>query len=218
LTFIRYIGYWFRIGTVVKPDKRQPIDEDGPDELTAEIGRNLRRHRMRRGLSLERLAQLSGVSRSMLGQIELSQSTPTIKTLWRISGALKVPFAALLSDGARSGTRLLSLAESKTLTSQDGTFSSRALFPFDAERRVEFYELRLAPKSAEHAEAHAPGTRENLVVAQGALALTAGGEQLRLSTGDAIVFEADVPHVYENPGTTPTVMYLVISYAQEVSG
>jgi transcriptional regulator with XRE-family HTH domain len=203
---------------VVKPNKGQPFDDDGPDELTAEIGRNLRRQRMRRGLSLERLAQISGVSRSMLGQIELSQSTPTIKTLWRISGALKVPFAALLSDGARGGTRLLSLAESKTLTSQDGTFSSRALFPFDAERRIEFYELRLAPKSAEHADAHTPGTRENLVVAQGALTLTASGEQHRLSTGDAIVFEADVPHVYENPGTTPTVMYLVISYAQEVAG
>lgn len=201
-----------------KPDDKRPLDEDGPDELTAEIGRNLRRHRVRRGLSLERLAQISGVSRSMLGQIELRQSTPTIKTLWRISGALKVPFAALLSDGVRGGTRLLAAAESKTLTSQDGTFSSRALFPFDAERRIEFYELRLAPRSAEQAEPHAPGTRENLVVAQGALALTAGGEQHQLTAGDAIVFEADVPHVYANPGSVPTVMYLVISYAKEVAG
>ena len=201
-----------------KPDDKRPLDEDGPDELTAEIGRNLRRHRVRRGLSLERLAQISGVSRSMLGQIELRQSTPTIKTLWRISGALKVPFAALLSDGVRGGTRLLAAAESKTLTSQDGTFSSRALFPFDAERSIEFYELRLAPRSAEQAEPHAPGTRENLVVAQGALALTAGGEQHQLTAGDAIVFEADVPHVYANPGSVPTVMYLVISYAKEVAG
>jgi transcriptional regulator with XRE-family HTH domain len=208
---------------VVKADKGQSPAPDadadaGSDELTAGIGRNLRRQRLRRGLSLERLAQQSGVSRSMLGQIELGQSTPTIKTLWRISGALKVPFAALISDGTRPGTRLLPQAESKTLTSQDGSFASRALFPFDDERKIEFYELRLAPRSAEHADAHAPGTRENLVVAAGALALTASGVQHQLAAGDAIIFDADVPHVYENPGAVPTVMYLVISYAGEAPG
>jgi transcriptional regulator with XRE-family HTH domain len=198
---------------------REPdlLREDGPDELTAEIGRNLRRQRLRRGLSLERLAQLSGVSRSMLGQIELSQSTPTIKTLWRIAGALKVPFAALINEGPRNGTRLLTLAESKTLTSQDGCFTSRALFPFDDERKLEFYELRLKPRSAEHADAHAAGTRENLVVAAGELTLTVAGAQHRLQTGDAILFDADVPHVYENPGATQALMYLVISYANEVT-
>lgn len=199
--------------------KAPPVDCDGdvaPDELTATVGENLRRLRVKRGLSLEKLAEASGVSRSMLGQIELGQSTPTIKTLWRIAGALKLPFAALLSEGAKSGTRILPGAEAKTLTSQDGSFSSRALFPFEAERKVEFYELRLAPKGVEHADAHAAGTKENLYVAQGALDLTVRDEQHRLSKGDAIVFEADAPHVYENPGSTPTVMYLVMTYAEEV--
>jgi transcriptional regulator with XRE-family HTH domain len=200
-----------------RPDRKRPSDsEDGPDELTATVGENLRRQRVRRGLSLERLAEVSGVSRSMLGQIELGQSTPTIKTLWRISGALKLPFSALISDGPRSGTRVLSAAEAKTLTSQDGSFTSRALFPFDAERKVEFYELRLAAKSVERADAHAPGTRENLFVAQGVLDLSVRDEHHHLGTGDAIVFEADSPHVYENPGSTPTLMYLVMTYAQEV--
>jgi transcriptional regulator with XRE-family HTH domain len=189
---------------------------DEPDLLTATVGENLRRQRVRRGLSLERLADVSGVSRSMLGQIELGQSTPTIKTLWRIAGALKLPFSALITDGPRRGTRLLPARTAKTLTSQDGSFSSRALFSSEDERKVEFYELRLAPKSVERADAHAPGTRENLFVAAGTLELALRDERHRLSTGDAIVFEADVPHLYENPGATPTVMYLVMTYAQEV--
>jgi transcriptional regulator with XRE-family HTH domain len=201
---------------MVKPDEEVRVDDDGPDDLTASVGENLRRQRLRRGLSLERLAQVSGVSRSMLGQIELGQSTPTIKTLWRIAGALKLPFAALISDGGRSGTRLISLAESKTLTSQDGVFSSRALFPFDAERKVEFYELRLGPRGVERADAHAPGTRENLVVVEGGLELSVRDEHHRLSKGDSIVFDADAPHVYQNPGDVPTLMYLVMTYAQEV--
>ena len=199
-----------------KPPPIEEADDGGPDELTVTVGENLRRHRVRRGLSMEKLAQISGVSRSMLGQIELGRSTPTIKTVWRIANALKIPFASLIAESGRSGTRLVPFAESRTLTSQDGSFTSRALFPHDGERKVEFYELRLAAKSAEHADAHAPGTIENLVVTQGALELTVGEDRHRLSKGDSIVFEADVPHVYENPGSTPTVMYLVMTYAEEV--
>ena len=68
----------------------------------------------------------------------------------------------------------------------------------------------------ERADAHAPGTIENLVVERGVLDLTVGEEQHRLAAGDAIVFEADVPHVYRNPEQSETVMYLVMTYADEV--
>ena len=194
----------------------QHSDEDGLDPWTVTVGENLRRQRIRRGLSLERLAKVSGVSRSMLGQIELGQSVPTIKTVWRIATALQLPFASLLADSNKRGTRLLAVTEAKTLSSQDGTFTSRALFPFDEERKVEFYELKLAPRSQENAEPHAPGTRENLVVTAGALEVSVDGELHRLSVGDALVFDADVPHVYRNPGAAQTVMYLVMTYAEEV--
>jgi len=200
----------------VRPVDEPPVDEDGPDPLTAVVGENLRRQRIRRGLSLERLAKVSGVSRSMLGQIETGQSVPTIKTVWRIATALNLPFASLLVDAQRPLTRLLTAPDSKTLRSQDGSFSSRALFPYDEERKVEFYELRLKPRTSEHADAHAPGTRENLVVSQGALEVTVAGELHRLSEGDAIIFEASVPHVYHNPGGTEALMYLVMTYAQAV--
>ena len=194
----------------------QHSDEDGLDPWTVTVGENLRRQRIRRGLSLERLAKVSGVSRSMLGQIELGQSVPTIKTVWRIATALQLPFASLLADSNKRGTRLLAVTEAKMLSSQDGTFTSRALFPFDEERKVEFYELKLAPRSQENAEPHAPGTRENLVVTAGALEVSVDGELHRLSVGDALVFDADVPHVYRNPGAAQTVMYLVMTYAEEI--
>lgn len=201
---------------MARPEHKQPAIDLALDGLAATVAENLRRVRARRGLSLDRLALLSGVSRSMLNQIELGKSVPTIKTLFRITGALELPFAALMATAAPDGPKVLRRAGSKTLASQDGSFTSRALFPFEGERKVEFYELRLAPRSAEHAEAHAPGTRENLVVAQGALRLTVGAEQHQLARGDAIVFAADVPHVYENPGGVPSLMYLVMTYAEGV--
>src|SRR5262252_9286275 len=145
-------------------------------DLAPVVGGNLRRLRTRRGLSLERLAQISGVSRAML----------------------------------------LRATESKILTSKDRSFTSRALFPFDEPRRVEFYELRLAAASVEEADAHPPGTSENLVVTAGSLEIDVAGDTHRLETGDSILFEADTPHAYRNPGKVETVMYLVMTYAEEI--
>jgi transcriptional regulator with XRE-family HTH domain len=196
------------------PDAREiaPIGRD----LTPVVGANLKRLRGQRSLSLERLAQLSGVSRAMLGQIELGQSAPTINVLWKISSALGVPFSALISARGTPGPHVLRAEAAKHLTSHDGTFSSRALFPFDEPRRVEFYELRIAPGGAERADAHNPGTIENLVVSRGAVEIEVAGRKEVLRAGDAIVFEADVPHVYRSKDAGETVMYLVMTYADTV--
>ncbi|MEO6603910.1 MAG: XRE family transcriptional regulator [Polyangiaceae bacterium] len=187
-------------------------------DLTPIVGANLRRLRVKRGLSLERMGKASGVSRAMLGQIELGHSTPTINVVWKIARALDVSFATLITERAATSTALVLRERAKLLTSQDGSFTSRALFPFDEPRNVEFYELNLAPRSIEEADAHSVGTTENLVVNRGELELTVGGVRHHLGTGDAIFFKADVPHSYRNPGSIVLTMYLVMSYANRVVG
>jgi transcriptional regulator with XRE-family HTH domain len=183
------------------------------NDLTPVIGANLRRLRVKRGLSLERLARASGVSRAMLGQIELGKSAPTINVLWKVTRALGVSFSTLLGQREPPKTAvMLERARGKILTSQDGSFSSRALFPLDTSRKVEFYELRLSPHGIERAEPHAPGTIENLVVSAGALELQVGAERFQLGVGDAAYFEADVAHEYINPGDAEAVLYLVMTY------
>lgn len=185
----------------------------GPD-----VAASLRRVRTARGMSLEALARSSGVSRAMLSQIELGHSTPTIKVLWKIARALDLPFSALLTTEARSGgTALLPVEKARRLTSQDGRFSSRALFAPDRPRRTEFYELRLARNGVEDAEPHAPGTTENLVVHSGTIELHIDRAVHRLGPGDAIQFLADVPHSYRNAGAVEVVMYLVIGYAETIA-
>ncbi len=185
-------------------------------DLTPVVGGNLRRLRGQRGLSLEGLSQVSGVSRAMLGQIELGQSAPTINILWKIASALGVPFSALISSRTTGSIHVLRADQAKLLTSHDGLFTSRALFPFDEPRRVEFYELRLAPAGSERADAHNPGTIENLVVAKGSVEIEVQGRKELLGSGDAIVFEADVPHVYRSRSDGESVMYLVMTYADTV--
>jgi transcriptional regulator with XRE-family HTH domain len=195
-------------------------DPQPPDALTQDIakvvGINLRRLRARRGLSLEKLSRASGVSRAMLGQIELGHSAPTITLMWKIATSLGVPFSAMMASRVPSAIHLLRADQAKWLSSQGGIFSSRALFRFDAPRRFEFYELRLAPLGVERADAHSPGTTENLVVTVGEVEITVGAHRQLLSTGDAILFTADAPHAYRNPANVEAVMYLVMTYPELV--
>jgi transcriptional regulator with XRE-family HTH domain len=196
----------------------ETADNASPD-LVPVLGANLRRLRVQRGLSLERMAKLSGVSRAMLSQVELGYSAPTINVIWRIASALGVPFSALLTlPETPPTTRVLRVTEAKRLASHDGSFSSRALFPFETPRRSEFYELRLAARSVERATAHQAGTTENLVVSAGVVTIAVGEDITELNTGDAIVFNADVPHTYANYTDQEAVMYLVMTYAHEING
>jgi transcriptional regulator with XRE-family HTH domain len=208
------------------PHSDDGVDESSPQthsdahhagELSIAVGRNLRRIRTRQGFSLERLAKASGVSRAMLGQIETGKSTPTIALLWKVATALEVPFATLIAAQDETGTVVLRKNHEKLLSSSCGRFTSRALFPFDGERNVEFYELRIAPFHTEQAEAHASGTRENLVVTSGGIEITVGSDRpVLLREGDAIIFDADVTHSYRNVDATDAILYLVMTYVERI--
>jgi transcriptional regulator with XRE-family HTH domain len=185
------------------------------ENLGAIVGQNIRRMRGSRGLTLDALARASGVSRAMLGQIETGRSVPTINVVWKIAAAFDVPFATLIAAPAADKVHLFRAHGARVLTSASGDFTSRALFPFDGQRRPEFYELRLKAHGVEIADPHAAGTMENLVVAHGRLDLEIGQDTRELDAGDAILFQADRPHAYRNPTNEETIAYLVMTYVDQ---
>jgi rhodanese-related sulfurtransferase/transcriptional regulator with XRE-family HTH domain len=191
-----------------------PADEadERLPELDAVIAQNLRELRTQRGLTLDATARLTGLSRTLLGQIELGLNTPSVGVVWKIARAFDVPFAGLLAAPRSFATTVLRRATAKRLVSPDGRFSSRALFPFGEANKVELYELTLAGHAREDAEAHRAGTRENLVVVTGRLELLVGTQRFELERGDAILFAADVAHAYVNPGNEECLMHLVMTY------
>lgn len=189
------------------------IAEAGVPALDAVVGENLKRLRSERGLTLDALARETGLSRTLIGQIENGRTAPSVSMVWKIASAFGVPFATLLATPSQLETCVLRATSAKRLVSAEGRFSSRALFPLGAHNRVEFYELWLAPHSVEQAEPHQPGTQENLVVTAGQLELEIAGEQYTLGKGDAIVFKADVPHAYRNATGSECWMHLVMSYS-----
>jgi transcriptional regulator with XRE-family HTH domain len=182
------------------------------------LGSNLRELRTGRGLSLARLSAASGVSRAMLSQVELGKSTPTIASLWKITQALGITFSALLRDRRGPQSIVLRANRAKMTITRGGAFICRALFPSDGPQPVEFYELRLASASIEHVEASAPGTKENLVVAEGRVAIVIADQRHDLESGDAILFDADHPHEYRNDGAVEARMYLVVAYSRRDPG
>jgi rhodanese-related sulfurtransferase/transcriptional regulator with XRE-family HTH domain len=185
------------------------LPEPGLDVV---VGANMRELRVKRNLTLDQLARMTGLSRTLLGQIELGKTPSSVSVVWKIAQAFDVQFSALLATADLDQTTVLRRADAKRLVSPDGRFSSRALFPFSERPEAEFYELFLAPHSREDAQAHRTGTRENLIVTSGRLELHVGGRQFDLETGDAIAFIADVPHSYVNPSKDECWMHLVMTY------
>jgi transcriptional regulator with XRE-family HTH domain len=188
-----------------------PGDELGAAEVARRVGENLRRLRKARSMSLDDLAVASGVSRAALSHIETSKGNPTVGVLWKIAVGLGVPFSDLLGE-VREDMGVLRRNESQLLRSADGKMESRPLTPAGASPWGEIYELRLAARAVHAAEAHAPGTREIVVVLSGQLRMRVGEESHELAAGDSVSFAADKPHVYENPGSTESRYHDVILY------
>ena len=186
-------------------------DEVGAADLGRRVAENLRQKRKARGMSLDELARASGVSRAALSQVETLKSNPTVGLLWKIAVGLGVPFAELIGEQMGS-VSVLRRGDAQVLRSVDGKFESRPLAPAGASPIVELYDLRLAARAIHASEAHAPGTRELVVVLSGLLRLRVGDEYHELAAGDSVSFLADVPHAYENPGSSEARYHNVIVY------
>jgi transcriptional regulator with XRE-family HTH domain len=200
-----------RNGESVREQILPPGDQVGAKEAAQRVAVNLRELRRRRDLSLDELAQRTGVSRAGLSQIETGRTNPTLGVLWKIAAGLGVPFAELLGE-AQPQVSLLRRKDVPVLRSTDKRFESRPLMPSAGGNQVEVYDLRLAARSHHASEAHGAGTRELVVVIAGALRLRAGDRVEDLEPGDAMLFNAGVPHDYENPGDAEAHYHDIIMY------
>jgi transcriptional regulator with XRE-family HTH domain len=186
-------------GPAARSQPLPPGDELGAAEMARRVGENLRRRRKTRNMSLDELAVASGVSRAALSQIETEKGNPTVGVLWKIAVGLGIPFAELIGE-TRGSVGVLRRGDVQVLRSADGKMESRPLTPAGAAPGAEVYELRLAPRAVHASEAHAPGTREIVIVLAGQLKLRVDGEMYDLMQGDSVSFAADKAHAYENPG------------------
>lgn len=183
------------------------------DALNRHLGARVRQLRTGRNWSLEALAQASGVSRSMLSQIEREQANPTLAVTLRIAHAfglalddlLKMPNVTSRITTIRGGDRTYHYRSDKCCR-------IRTLSPLNLEKDVEFYEVALQAGGALRSAPHFEGTREFLTVQSGGVKVESAGDTETLTPGDSATYRADVPHAIVNSGRSEAKVFLVVIY------
>ncbi|SHE95880.1 MULTISPECIES: helix-turn-helix domain-containing protein [Ruegeria] len=186
---------------------------ENSDDILTRLPARLKEARRAKGLSLEAVANLSGVSRSMVSQIERGESSPTISTLWNLTRALQVDFAGLLEESETTDQiEVLRSAEVPSIDNMGQSCRIRILSPPEEAGGHEVYDIRFDAGGALNSQPHARGAREQLTVLEGAVRVTSGAATMELQQGDTARYAADVAHAIAAPDG-PARVFLIVKNA-----
>lgn len=183
-------------------------------DITSAVAANVKAIRERKKLTLDGAAECTGVSRSMLAQIEKGDVNPTISVLWKIANGYKVSFSSLLEERDGQPDVLRAPAE-PPLTEDGGRYENWPTFAFDDQKLFECYRIVIRPEGRLEAKPHLRGAEEYITVFSGAVEITVGEAVYALKEGDSIRFRADVPHGYKNTAPGESAMSMLIYYGAE---
>ncbi|WNB91526.1 XRE family transcriptional regulator [Bacillus sp. NEB1478] len=181
------------------------------EEIHLIIAKNLKAFRESKKLSLEKVAELTGVSKTMIGQIERGESSPTITTIWKIANGLKVSFTSLINN-PQEDTKIILRSDIQPLTEDNGKYRVYPNFPFADDRRFEVYSVEIEKGGYLSADSHREGTEEFVTVYEGELTVRVNNNEYTVNSGDSIRFKADRPHTYHNSGKTLTRLSMILYY------
>ena len=179
------------------------------DSMNIIVAKNIKRLREEKKLSMDELVRLSGVSKSMLAQIERGDGNPTISTLWKISNGMKVPFDAL-TVRPKSPYEIVKTAEIQPLLEDGGKVRNYSLFPDNENRRFAVYYLELEEGSYWESEPHLRGTTEFITIFTGKIEILADGQSFIVEKGESIRFRADTIHSYKNIGNETAILHMIL--------
>jgi XRE family transcriptional regulator, regulator of sulfur utilization len=195
-------------------DMSQASELTEPDnDAPAVVGRRVRAIREARGLSLRDLAQRSRVSAPMLSQVERGETSPTIAIAQRIAYGLDLSLSTLLRLDEERHVAIVRRADRRT-ERRDGHRVAELTPSLPGERAsVTLHALRPGGRTGgpDDEPLHAPGSRETVVALAGRLMLHIDGEKYSLAEGDAVTFDADLPHHFENKGAREVRFMAVVT-------
>jgi transcriptional regulator with XRE-family HTH domain len=198
---------------MTKPAPAKPNPAPAADPVSSHLCHQIKQLRAERGWSLDALAKTSGVSRSMLSQIERAKANPTLAVAFRIARAFGMTLGALVeTPGATSSVEVIRADDRAYHYRSDKKCRIRTLSPLNLEKDVEFYEVRLVEGGALRSNPHFEGTREFLTLQKGRIRVESATDTEELAPGDSATYRADVPHAIVNIGKTEAVVFLVDIY------
>ena len=163
-------------------------------------------------MTLEFLAARSGVSRAMISKLERGEKNPTLMVAARIAEGFGVTLSGLLGTEERREIIVVPKERRMVMKDPETGFERQLLSPSFGTRGVEFVR-NMVPEGSSSGEfpPHRKGVEEYVVVERGRLRAILDGEEHLLEEGDALFFEADVPHRFDNAGEGVCSYYLVVS-------
>ncbi len=180
-------------------------------KLEENIASNLKRIRKSRNMSLDMMAEKTGVSKSMLGQIERGESNPTVSTIGKIVEGLRVPLEELLYQKEEN----VSVVQTESLPvcrEKEAEYQFRTVFPYDKIRKFEVFAGRIEAEACCKSNPHGAGTVEYVTVTEGRMQLTVGRRTYEVRSKEAVRFQADESHEYKNPEKQPLIFQILLSY------
>ena len=165
------------------------------DYLTENVAVNLKRIRQSKGMSLDQASEQTGVSKSMLSQIEKGTANPSLGVLGKITSGLRIEFQELIATTPED------LVPTKEL---EGQYTVWTFFPYEDTRLVEIYRIDIEPGGTYVSGGHGEKTREYLVVTDGVMTVECNGKEHEIHLKQAFRFETDQTHIYRNRGTEKT--------------
>ena len=193
-------------------EKPAAIPENSSQDMNTVISDNLRSLRQSLHLSLSEVSERTGVSKSMLGQIERGLVNPTVSVLARIAGGLRVPIEQLVECREETPAQLHRAVDVVGARLCGGKVIRYPLFPFDTDSRCQSCQLDLFISGSYDAPDRVPGSRVYLTVLSGTLQVTAGGETYQLESRDSLSIPGGEGYHYENIGNNTVRMIERIYY------
>jgi transcriptional regulator with XRE-family HTH domain len=179
-----------------------------PDDLTLELAATLRSARTEKELSVNALADRSGVSRAMIAKIERGEAQPTAALLGRLAAALGLTLSELFARTEGESPRLARRDDQTVWVDPETGYRRRSVSPAGGSVQLVEVELPAGARVSYPADSYTVA-RHQIYVLDGRLDFHEGGVRHELATGDCLELGAPAPCTYANP-SGETCRYLVV--------
>ena len=182
------------------------------------LGKRLSDLRKRKNMTLDELSEKSGVSKSILSQIERDLSNPTVITISRIASALGENLSDFFLKIEVEDTDTIERSkETPSITSKDGLCQLNILGAGETVNWLQWYLLNMKPKGVLDSSSHGPKTFENLTVLEGEVEVENGGSKEIIKKGDTFRFQTNKHHLIKNISKKNSKV-LMVNYIDPING
>ncbi len=163
-----------------------------------QLGKKIRDLRLRRGMTVQQLAEASGLSKGFISQVENSRTSPSLATLQDLARSLETSVAYLVVEEEQA-PHVVRAAERPSI--QVGGNTSRVeVLSAQPRRNLELIQAELPVGVSAGDKRHYHQGEEVVLCVQGPIRVLCGEHVLLLESGDSCHFDARVPHAVENAG------------------